>query len=321
MAAPSGIAGQIGLKSETSWGLAVTVDTFHPGLVSEAVKKNVTRIDSKGIRAGRRVNHTWKAGAHTIEGPVNLEVFNIPQATLLTHMFGTVTSTNGGSGTIYTHTAVMGSLTGVSFTMQVGRPDIAGTVQPFTYAGCKLAGWTLACSAGEIPTLTLDITAKTEVTATSLASASYSSSARPFVFTEGALSIAGASVATVDSFSLACAMGLATTRHKIGSAAVAQQLESGMREVTGTIATDFESLTAYNRFVDAGEAALVLSFTESAASTNSFTITMNVRFDGETPALSGIETLKQNLPFKVTSTTSDTAAITAVLINTETSAA
>lgn len=38
MTAPAGISGQLGFKSEASVGTAVTVDQFHPGLLSEAIK-------------------------------------------------------------------------------------------------------------------------------------------------------------------------------------------------------------------------------------------------------------------------------------------
>lgn len=315
MAAPSGIAGQIGFKSETTWGTAVTVDTFHPGLTSENIKQEIARIESQGIRAGRRVAHTWKAGAKTISGDINLELFNQPLATLLTHLFGTVNTTGTDP---YTHTATPGSLTGKSLTVQVGRPDTSGTVRAFTYDGVKFTSWELACSVGDIAALTLSVSAESETTATALATASYPSDATPFVFTEGSLSIAGSAVATVSSMSLACAMNLAADRHRIGAATVLEQLEAGMRDFTGTIGTDFESLTAYERFTAGTEAALVMAFDNG---TDSLTITCNVRFDGETPELSGIEALTQTLPFKCISATSDAAAVTAVLINSEASAA
>src|SRR5687767_10142312 len=105
MAAPSGIAGQIGFKSETTWGTAVTVDKFHPGLLNESIKQDIARIESQGIRAGRRVSHTWKAGAKTVGGDIAIELFNVPMATLLSHMFGTVNTTGSGP---YTHTATPG---------------------------------------------------------------------------------------------------------------------------------------------------------------------------------------------------------------------
>lgn len=314
MAAPHGIAGQVGVKTEVTPGTAVTVDKFLPFL-SEGLKQDIARLDSQAIRAGRRTTHTWRPGGKTIQGPLNLELPNVDIAMLLKHVFGAVATTGTGP---YTHTYTPGDLTGKSFTTQVGRPDNAGTVQPFTYAGCKVASAELACSAGELASFTVDLSAMSETTATALASASYTAGYAPFSFIDGALTIAGSAVGTVQSATLSISNNLAVDRHRLNSATVKEQLQNGLAEFTGTIVTDFESLTAYNRFVNGTEAAMVLSFTNGA---DSLTITMNVRFDGETPEVGGVEMLNQSLPFKCLSSTSDAAAITAVLVNTDASAA
>lgn len=314
MAAPSGISGQISWVSESTWATAVTTTLFHPGLISESISQEIARIESQGIRAGRRVGHTWAAGAKTIGGDIELELFNRPTASLLYHLFGSVNTTGAGP---YTHTYTPGDLTGKSMTVQVGRPDVGGTVNPFTYAGVKIAAAELSCEVGSIPTLTLTVTAASETTATGLAVASYPASATPFTFVNGSLSIAGSSVATVRDMSLTIDNALETERFRIGSATTLQQLEAGRREITGSVSADFESLTHYARYTAGTEAALVMAF---AAGTDSLTLTLNVRFDGSTPNLSGIELLEQPLSFKATSGTSDAAAVTAVLVNAESSA-
>lgn len=315
MATPSGLAAQIGFKSESTVGTAVTVDQFHAGFVSEAIKQEIARIESAGLRAGRRTTHAWKPGAKTVGGSLTLELWDEPLATLLTHMFGTVNTT--GAAAPYTHTATPGTLTGNSLTLQVGRPDIGGTVRAFTYAGVKIPSWTLSGSVGEIPQLQLDISAYSEVTDVELASASYPTAA-PFVFTEGSLSIGGSAVAVIQEMSLEANNGLAVDRHRFNAATIREQLENGIREYTGSLTADFEDLTAYNRFVNGDEVAQVMKFDNG---TDSLTITTNTRYDGETPEVSGPEQLTQPLPFKAISGTSDADAITAVLVNAEDSAA
>lgn len=314
MTAPAGISAQLGFVSESSFGTAATVDTFHPGFVSEAIKQEIARIESAGLRAGRRTTHAWKAGGKTVGGSVTLELWSEPLATLLTHMFGSV-ATSGSDP--YTHTATPGDLTGKSLTVQVGRPDIGGTVRAFTYAGCKLASWTLSGSVGEIPTLELELSAQSEDTDASLESASYPSSAAPFVFTEGSLSIAGSEIAVIEEMSLEAANELATERHRMGSATVREQLENGLREYTGELTADFEDLTAYQRFVNGTEVEQIMKFDNG---TESLTITTNTRYDGETPEVGGPEQLQQTLPFKAISSDSDASAITAELANSETTA-
>lgn len=315
MASPAAFAGQVGFKTESTYGSAVTVDLFHPGLLSESIQLEVERINSQGIRAGRRVNHAWVEGRQTVSGNVEVELWDEPAATLLNHMFGTINTTGSGP---YTHTASPGDLSSKSFTLGFGRPDLAGTVQSFVYAGCKIGQWELSCAVGEIPTLSLDVTAQSEATGGSLASASYPTAA-PFVFTQASVSTGGTENTTVNSVTLSGNNGLRADRHRLNSAQINEQIEQSVREYTGTIEADFEDLTEYNRFVNGDEFALVLDFDNQ---TDSLTITMNVRYDGQTPTLpGGGGTLMQTLPFFVTSGTSDSDGIEAVLVNAESTSA
>lgn len=310
MASPHGVAGQFGYKTETTNGTAETVDTFLP-INSENVKQDIQRLESQGIRAGRLTTHTWKAGSKTISGDVNLELWNTDVAPLFNHMFGSVSTATNGSQWDYTYTP--GDLTGKTFTTQVGRPDIGGTVRPFTWAGCKVGQWNLSANVGEIAQMTLTLVAMSETNGQALASASYDSELSPFVFTEGSLTIGGTAQNAVKSVDLTGSNGL-TDRFRLGSATSREYLENAVREYTGTVVTDFESLTNYDRFLNGDEAALVLTFDNG---TESLVFTLNVRFDGESPELSGVELLEQPIPFKAVSTTSDASAITAVLTNGE----
>lgn len=313
MATPSGLGGQLGYVSESVVGTAVTVSKFLP-ITSVEIAQEIERLDSQGIRAGRMVTSSWKAGSKTISGTIETELWNKDVATLFKHMFGVVNTAGVGP---FTHTFTPGDLIGKSMTIQAGKPAVNGTVHPFTWAGCKVGSWTLTAEVGSIASLSLDIMGMTETTATALASASYAATLSPFVFTEASLTIAGGAVNTVRSVELTGDNGL-TDRFRLGSATSLEYLENAFREFTGTVTTDFESLTAYNRFVNGNEAALVLAFNNG---TDTLTFTLNVRFDGESPVLSGPEILEQPLQFKAISATSDAAAITAVLVNTDTSAA
>jgi len=208
-------------------------------------------------------------------------------------------------------------LTGDSLTIQVGRPASSGTVHPFTYAGCKISDWTIAASVGEIAKLDFSVIGMTETTATGLASASYASDWEPFVFTEASLSIGGTSVATVRDVTLSGNNAI-ERRIRLGTATSVQPLEIGLRSYTGTITTDFDALTHYALFTAGTETALVQTFNNG---TDTLVITSNVQFTGETPEVGGFDLLSQSLPFRCISSTSDAAAITAVLTNGEASAA
>lgn len=307
-----GADAQIGWKSESTPGTGVTVDTFQP-FVSENIKQNIEYLDTATISA-RKVLRLTKQGSKMVEGGVSMELPNEDIAVLMKHMFGGVSTTGSGP---YVHTYTPSNLTGDSLTIQVGRPASSGTVHPFTYAGCKISEWTIAASVGEIATLDLSIIGMTETTATALATASYASGWEPFVFTEASLSITGSAAGTVRDVSLTGNNAI-QNRMRLGSATSLQPLEIGLRSYTGTITTDFDSLTHYGLFTAGTETALVLTFDNG---TDDLVITMNIQFTGETPEVSGFDLLAQTLPFRCISSTSDAAAITAVLTNAESSAA
>lgn len=310
MTTPAGLGGQWGYVSETNPGTLVTVDKFLP-VTNSKIKQEPERLDSQGIRAGRLVTAAWKPGRTVVAGTVETELWNTDVAALFKHMFGAVsTATNGGQWN-YTYTPA--DLTGKAVTIQAGKPDITGTVRPFTYGGCKVGAWTISAEVGEIAMLSLDIVGMTETNGVALAPASYDATLKPFVFTEASLAIAGTTNNTVQSVELNGNNGL-TDRFRLGAATSREYLQNGFREYTGTATIDFESLTQYNRFINGDEAALVLRF---ANGTETLQITCNVRFDEDDPELAGPELLEESIAFKAVSATNDASAITAVLTNAE----
>lgn len=313
MAAPTGFAAQFGFAEESTYGTAVTPPTRFMEFVSESLKNEIERVESKGLRAGRRVllSSQWGQGKRRIGGDVELEVLSTGQALLWKHMMGTVV-TAGASP--YTHTCTPGDLTAKSLTLQVGRPDSGGTVRAFTYAGAKIANWELSAAAGEIAALKLGIVGATEDTAAALGSATYAAAMAPLTSVSGTLLVAGAQV-DVKEWSLSGNNALADNRWFIrGNGAIKEPLENGVRIYEGSFTADFESLTPYNRFVNGTEASLVLNL--AGVSPYAVAITANVRFDGDTPNVSGPEMLELPLKFKcVAPGAADSSAISVVITN------
>lgn len=315
MAIASGLAAQIGFVAESTFGTRATPTKFVE-FANESLKLTRERIETAGLRAGRRTLHRWAAGKQEVTGQIQME---LPQATvglLFKHFFGTVNTTGSNP---YVHTFTPGTTDDKSLTIQVGRPSSAGTVTPFDYLGCSLTDLDLSYTVGDWVKATWGVYGIHEDTAQSLASASYSAAYAPFAWTQASVTLAGSDFAVM-SADLKIARGLKTGRHFIRATTPERPkiaLEgASLMDVTGTLVADFDSLTAYNRFVSGTEAALVL--TANAGASASLVITLNVRFDGETPVVDGPDMLKQSLPFKAVSSTSDAAAITAVLTNADT---
>ena len=199
--------------------------------------------------------------------------------------------------------------------MQVGRPDVNGTVRAFTFAGCKIGSWELEVNPGDDQPveITLDVVGKSETTATALAAASYTSSNAIFTWAHAGLTIAG-STAQCRGFSLKGEAPMKTDRYALGQTTIDQPIENALRTYSGTVKLDFESLTQYARFTAASEFAMVFSLTRS---TDSIVVTMNCRADGAPPALSGHDLLGIEVPFKCIGTTTDATGITAVVTSSE----
>lgn len=304
------VAGQLGFKTETVYGTAVTVDQFHTGYLSGNPVRDQPPLISNAIRAGRRTPSCVSTGAKTVEGSISTELYVAPLATQLLHMFGTLNTTGAGP---YTHTASPGSTDDKSLTIQAGIPDSSGTVQPFTYSGAKFQGWNLGAAAGEIATLELDVVAQDYVTATALASASYLAGC-PFTFIHGEVSVDGTPLTEVKSFNLSCARPL-RKEHVIGSTLIMKPVEIGRSEYNVEVDTEFTDLTLHDLANTA--VAVVLTFDDG---TNSLVITMNAWVTATTPEVGGEGSLTSfsfsAMPYGDT----DADAITAVLINGEAAA-
>ena len=309
----SGLESQLGFSPETVIGTRVAPATFLE-FVDESIVYNRSRIVSNGLKAGRRTQGRWKPGVGWVEGGFSLELAPQSIGKLLKWAMGAVSTSGAGP---YTHTFTPGTLDDESLTIQVNRPDESGANRPFDYTGCQCTGWTIDARVGEMVTAKFDLYGMAEDTSQSLAAASYPATWSPFTFVSASLTLAG-SAYEIDDITVTAQNGLATGRHRIRATTPerpVQSREADFRSYGGTINSDMFGLTAYQRFVNGTEAALSLVFNDGANA--QLTIAGNVRFDGDTPNVSGPQMLKQALPFVFTSLTSDAAAITLTLINSD----
>jgi hypothetical protein len=309
----SAIDSQIGYAVEVTPGtyVAPTRTIEH---VSEGIKLTRTRLESKGIRAGRRGGSgRWRDGGQWVSGPIAHELSAANIGILLRNLMGAVATTGVGP---YTHTFTYGgTFTEGGLTIQVGRPDVAGVVRAFSYLGCQITKMTLASKVNEISQMNFEVYGQHEDTGQTLAAATYAAAWQPFTFANATLQLAAAEY-EFDDITLNFDSGLRTGRHTHRATNPTRpriSKESAFRTAGGTINSEFIDLTAYNRFVNGTEAAL--SMVWNAGASAQLTVAGNVRFDGETPNVTGPEMLKQGLPFKFLSTTSDAAMLTITLVN------
>lgn len=300
----SGLNAQLGFVAESTYGTAVTVTKFTE-LVSESLQRTIERIESRGLRAGRRtlLSSQWAPGKISVAGDIELELSNVGQGLLWLHAMGASGTTGAGP---YVHTYTPADMQTLFMTVQVGKPFIGGTVQAMTYTGMKIAGWELSASAGEIAMVTFHMLGQNESTAVALATATYPASYAPMTFVHGVLSLGGTPT-DVRDVTITADNGLADDRFFIRASGLrALPIESNLRSFTWSATLDWANLTDYNRFVLGTEAALTLTFTNGA---NIFQVVGNVRTDGSTPTVGGPDILALPLSgrFVASGATDDTA--------------
>lgn len=287
-----GMLSQLGTADESTYGTFVAPTKFYE-FRSESITLDIARIESTGIRAGRfNTARTGAYASHTrgAGGDIVMEVMTKGWAWWLKHLLGAVATTGSNP---YTHTGSIGSLIGDSFSLELGRDD-----QRFRYEGGKVMSWELSAAVGELATMTVTCDFEAEdSTQASLTTASYPSGMVPFSFLDGALTVGGTAT-HVRTATITGDNNLANERFFIRSSGLKKEPMDQGRTYGGTLEADFEDKTAYDRFKNATEAALVLTFTGPAP----FTMTVNaplVRFDGTTPTVGGPEIITQPLPFTI----------------------
>lgn len=306
MAIRSGLAAQLGVAAETTYGTGVTVDHFYE-FNSESLALTIERIESAGLRANNRVlrSDRFVAGKKSVEGEIEAEIQSKGFGLLFKAALGASSiSTPSGATLARLHRHTLADPYGQSYTIQVGRPDTSGTVQPFTYTGCKVSEFSLTNSLDEFLVGNWTFDGQAETTGTALATASYSASTELLAWTGGVVNIASSAVAVVTDVEINVTTGIKTDRYTINSSPVKkEQIISEMTEISGTITAEFDSLTNYNRFVNGTLAQIDCTWTGTTAIEGStfpyVKVTMpKCRFDGTTPAVEGPDVLTIEMPFK-----------------------
>ncbi len=262
---------------------------------------------SKSLRSGNVVQRADRqfTDRKGIAGDVSFDVVSKGFGLIFKHMMGTPVITTPSGGTLTRdHTYTIGDLWNKSLTVQVGRPDTGGTVQPFSYTGCKVTDWELSNAIDGFLSLKVTLDGKDETTAQTLGAASYAASAELLNFTGGQIQIAGGNV-DVNKFTLKGKTGLETGRYFLRSSSLKKEpIRINMVDITGEVDLEFNSLTDYNRFVNATATNAVQmiatwtgSLIEGALNYQMKATLPAVRFDGDTPNITDGGLVKLQMKF------------------------
>lgn len=300
---------QFGIAEESTYGTYVAPTRFYEFLGGEALGRRQTVLNSQGLirgdrfsRGSRRVLTKNDAG-----GTISFEVADVGFGLLFKHMLGAVATTQPdlvNDPQVFDHKFTAGDISAKSLTMQKGVEKTDGTVQAFSYHGCKIPNWEMTISVDAILNLNLTVDAEEESTAEALAVASYPD-LELFHFGGATLEVDDAPVAIVSDASVSGGNSLKVDRYFLGQTGhKLAPREMDLRTLAGNLSAEFQNLTDfYNAFSQDTKKKLELIFLGSVLpGTTGFTrelrITLNdVRFTGETPRVEGIDVGVQSVPF------------------------
>lgn len=322
---------QLGFAEETVYGTGVAVTRFLP-FRSSSLDITRQRLDDPGLVSGQRTirQSQLALGTGDVAGNVSWSVFQSDIAVLFEHVLGTAVTT--GIGPTYTHTITpSASVDGKGFTIQEGIPDQGGTVNPFTYTGCKIQQLTLNVSQDDL-TLEAAIVGQDWHTVSEggvyvLQSAAYPAGLTRFLPQHFTLQIdpdgAGAGTLTsrcVRSFQLTIANNLDTDRYCLGSTMRKEPLLTPGQslEITGSIELEWEDINEFTRFDAQTITSMVWTLNNGQAGDDARTITgtMDIETtDGAKPQVTANQTVYLNMGFRAVEDTTPGDALTVVIVD------
>jgi len=256
MAVRSGVAASLAVSPEVTYGTYVAPTTAYP-FTSESLVRENEFIRTAGLRSGRlsQSEALHVQTTHSAAGGFSLDFLTKGMGKLLNQLHGdTVTPVQQAATTAYlqTHSIGLTDPYNKSLTVQVGRPDVGGTVRPFSYLGSKVQSAEFGLERGGVLTSEWTLDARDEDTATALASPTYAAASVPFTFQTGSIELDDVVLTDcVRSASISVGIPQETERYCINSSALkSQPIQNGMTAVEATLEVEFASLTQHTAFVN-----------------------------------------------------------------------
>ena len=299
MAIASGLAAQIGVAAESTYGTYVAPTRFLEYNKAD-LKKKKNVVQGGGLAAGQiaQLGSRRVVTSESVEGGFELEVANKGMGLLLAHLLGSsATPVQQGATAAYLQAHTVGDNIGKSLTIQHGVPDLTGTVRPYTFKGCKLSGAELSCKVDELLTMSLDIDGRQASEVETLVAASQPPGVAPFHWAQMSVKLgafgAEAAVSGVKGFSVKFDRGMASERFYAGAAGLkAEPVMNDWLKVSGSLDVDLVNKADFaDRFAADSATSLVIEFVGPLiASTYYQTFRIKVPmvfFDGDTPTVDG----------------------------------
>jgi Phage tail tube protein len=337
MALPSGLGAQWAAIDESDYGVAPSLSSavFYACDKDSLQLKKVTK-QGTGIFAGSLAPRAARRRPteYSVQGALPMDLPMRQLNPWLKRMFGSfsqsgITLTEDGSTGAYSATHYLGDLTGHTFTLQAGKPTTDGTVEPFTYTGCKVQAWEISCAMGDIAKLNLTIEGRNELAGSwddtlngsvpSLESFTAPVSGEPFCWVDAGVYYGGtpstsSGVTTVSGathagnvkgpLSLKVTRPMDTSRYSPDVAPFRNEpLQNGLTKIEGSWVVEWLSAETYlGAYQSDTGVTIELRFTGPVIGSGSdhaelSLLCSQVKLDGASPQVPGPDLLMQTIPW------------------------
>lgn len=255
----SGLGATLGVVEESAVG-TFEAPTRWPAFLKESLALSKKTVQAEELDGDLYLAKSGRAyTSHTVDGTIELNARTQQLGLWLKHMIGsTPIVTKQGATNAYLQTHAPGDKQGKSLSVQVGRPQTNGTIQPFSYNGLKVVSWDLSIAVDGILRVQLNVDGWAEDTTQPYAAPSYLTPA-PVVlhFAEAALVSGGTAstsagittvtggtpVAKCKSVSVKGTDKLATSRYFLGANGTKdEQIADGKRALSGSMDVEFANM-------------------------------------------------------------------------------
>jgi hypothetical protein len=289
---------------ESTYGTAASLTRAYEGKV-DSWKRSQDFLTSQGFRGGLHTQMSTRSVPVNLggSGTIDVDVQPTGMGLLFQSMLGAVTGpTQQASTTAYKSTFTSTSAGPVdSWTVQMQRVDIGGTVRSFTHKGSVMTGWKLSQPVDGMFSSEFMFDFQDVATDVSAGTPTYVSSL-PYTWQQCSATWDGDAI-TLESWDLEADLGFKTDRYRLSSVLKQRPIRASVPTFTGNMQMDLDGLDQYNAFTAGTIAPLVVTWTGSnIASTYDFQVKVTlaaVQFQGDSPQVSLDDLPKQSLPYKV----------------------
>jgi len=235
------------------------------------------RASSRVLRSGRRVT-TMVQG----DGSLEIEATTKGMGLLLDSALGTSSSTLV-SGSTFQQNYTLGD-TPKSLTIQKSIVDSAAAVNPYSFLGCMVNGWSFTTGNGEISKFKFDLDIRDLDTAQTFAALTYPTTPNLYHFALGAVTFGGSvtaptttaiasggtAVTDVRSFELEVNNNLADDRFNFGASGKKAKPTVGIREIKGKFTAEYSANTYRTGYIADTEFPLTVTLTSAESLSTGF---------------------------------------------------